>query len=136
MVKSKLALLGGEPTIRKDFPRSNSIGREEIDAAVSVLKSGVLSRFLGCWDEDFYGGPRVQAFEQAWAQHFKVRHAVSVNSATSGLIAALGAIGIEPGDEVIVSAWTMCASATAILMWNAIPVFSDIEPETFNLDLQ
>jgi dTDP-4-amino-4,6-dideoxygalactose transaminase len=50
------------------------------------------------------------------------------------LIAAVGAIGIEPGDEVIVTPWTMCASATAILHWNAIPVFADIEPETFNLD--
>ena len=49
---------------------------------------------------------------------------------------ALGAIGIEPGDEVIVSTWTMCASATSILIWNAIPVFADIEDETFNLDPQ
>jgi len=57
-----------------------------------------------------------------------------VNSWTSGLIAAIGAIGIEPGDEVIVSPWTMSASATAILHWNAIPVFADIEIETFNLD--
>src|SRR5262249_27529008 len=65
---------------------------------------------------------------------FGVRHAVAVNSATSGLIAAVGAAGIEPGDEVIVSPWTMAASATAILVWNAIPVFADIEPDTFNLD--
>jgi dTDP-4-amino-4,6-dideoxygalactose transaminase len=63
-----------------------------------------------------------------------VKHAVTVNSWTSGLIAAVGAIGIEPGDEVIVTPWTMCATATAILHWNAIPVFADIEPETFNLD--
>jgi dTDP-4-amino-4,6-dideoxygalactose transaminase len=52
----------------------------------------------------------------------------------SGLITAVGAIGIEPGDEIIVSPWTMCASATAILHWNAIPVIADIEPETFCLD--
>jgi dTDP-4-amino-4,6-dideoxygalactose transaminase len=57
-----------------------------------------------------------------------------VNSNTSGLIAAVGAVGIEPGDEVIVSPWTMSASATAILVWNGIPVFADIEEETFNLD--
>jgi perosamine synthetase len=50
------------------------------------------------------------------------------------LIAVVGAIGIEPGDEVIGPPWTMCASATAILHWNAIPVFADIERETFNLD--
>ena len=53
---------------------------------------------------------------------------------TSGLVAAMGAIGLEPGDEVIVTPWTMVATATAILHWNAIPVFADIDPETFNLD--
>ena len=47
------------------------------------------------------------------------------------MVAAVGAIGIEPGDEVIVPTWTMCATATAILHWNAIPVFADIEDETF-----
>ena len=52
---------------------------------------------------------------------------------TSGLIAAVGAAGIEPGDEVIVPTWTMCASASAILAWNAIPVFADIDPLSFNL---
>jgi dTDP-4-amino-4,6-dideoxygalactose transaminase len=50
------------------------------------------------------------------------------------LIAAIGAIGIEPGDEIIVSPWTMSASATAILHWNAIPVFADIEPNTYCID--
>ena len=114
--------------------RYNAIGREELAAVKEVLQSGVLSRFLGCWDPDFYGGERVKAFEIAWAEHFSCRHAVTVNSNTSGLIAALGAVGIEPGDEVIVSPWTMSASATSILVWNAIPVFVDVEDETFNLD--
>jgi dTDP-4-amino-4,6-dideoxygalactose transaminase len=49
---------------------------------------------------------------------------------------ALGAIGLEPGDEVIVSPWTMSASATSILVWNAIPVFADIEEKTFNIDIK
>src|SRR3970282_2035069 len=77
---------------------------------------------------------KVREFERDWSAFFGVKHAVTVNSATSGLIAAVGAIGIEPGDEVIVSPWTMCASATAILVWNAIPVFADIEADTFCLD--
>ncbi len=114
--------------------RYNAIGQEELAGVKEVLRSGVLSRFLGCWDPDFYGGEHVKAFEKAWAEHFSTRHAVTVNSNTSGLIAALGAVGIEPGDEVIVSPWTMSASATSILVWNAIPVFADIEDETFNLD--
>ena len=76
----------------------------------------------------------MKEFERQCEDYFGVKHAVTVNSWTSGLIAAVGAIGIEPGDEVIVTPWTMCASATAILHWNAIPVFADIEPNTFNLD--
>jgi len=130
----KLALHGGPKTISKPFKRYNPIGKEEVVAAKKVVESGVLSKFLGCWDPDFYGGPMVQKFERACEKYFKVKHAVTVNSWTSGLVAAVGAIGIEPGDEVIVSPWTMCASATAILHWNAIPVFADIEPETFCLD--
>lgn len=129
-----LALLGGPKLIEQPFRRYNSIGAEEVVAAKEVVESGVLSKFLGVWHEDFYGGPKVREFERASEKYFDVKHAVTVNSATSGLIAAIGAIGIEPGDEVIVSPWTMCASATAILHWNAIPVFADIEAETFNLD--
>lgn len=130
----KLALFGGPKTIQTTFKRYNSMGDEEVEAAKRVVESGVLSRFLGAWHEDFYGGDKVREFEKACKTFFGVKHAVTVNSATSGLIAAIGAIGIEPGDEVIVSPWTMCASATAILHWNAIPVFADIEPETFNID--
>ena len=133
MDKLKLALLGGDKIINKKFNSYNSIGKEEVYAAKSVIETGVLSKFLGCWDPDFYGGSKVQEFERAWEKHFNVKHAVTVNSWTSGLIAAVGAIDIEPGDEIIVSPWTMCASATAILHWNAIPVFADIEIETFNL---
>ncbi len=133
-ISERLAFLGGEKTIKSPFKRYNSIGSEEVEAAKKVIESGMLSKFLGCWDPDFYGGPKVQEFERACESYFGVKHAVTVNSATSGLIAAIGAIGIEPGDEVIVSPWTMCASATAILHWNAIPVFADIELETYCLD--
>ncbi len=134
MDNEKLALLGGPKTIASPFRRYNPIGKEELDAAQSVIESGVLSKFIGAWNEDFYGGPKVKEFERQCEHYFGVKHAVTVNSWTSGLIAAVGAIGIEPGDEVIVSPWTMCASATAILCWNAIPVFADIEPDTFCLD--
>jgi perosamine synthetase len=129
----KLALFGGSKTITRPFRKYNSIGVEEVEAAKEVIESGVLSQFLGVWHEDFYGGPKVREFERAAAQYFGVKHAVTVNSWTSGLVAAVGAIGIEPGDEVIVTPWTMSASATAILHWNAIPVFADIDPETYNL---
>lgn len=130
----KLALFGGPKAIDQPFVRYNPIGSEEVQAAKAVVESGVLSQFIGAWHEDFNGGPKVREFERACETYFGVRHAITVNSWSSGLTAAVGAIGIEPGDEVIVSPWTMCSSATAILHWNAIPVFADIEPDTFCLD--
>lgn len=134
MIKKTLAIYGGQKVITRKFSRYNSIGSEEVSAAKSVIESGVLSQFLGVWHKEFYGGPKVLEFEKYCAEFFDVKHAITVNSWTSGLIAAVGAIGIEPGDEIIVSPWTMCASATAILHWNAIPVFADIDPQTFCID--
>ena len=133
-MNEKLALHGGPKTITKQFVKYNSIGSEEVEAVKKVVESGILSQFIGSWDPDFYGGPKVQEFERQCEAYFKVKHVVTVNSWTSGLIAAVGAIGIEPGDEIIVSPWTMCATATAIIHWNAIPVFADIESNTFNID--
>lgn len=129
-----LALLGGPKLINYTFRPYNTIGLEEAEAVKKVIESGLLSQFLGSWHPDFFGGPKVKEFERKAESFFGVKHAVTFNSWTSGLVAAIGAIGIEPGDEVIVSPWTMAASATAILHWNAIPVFADIETETFCLD--
>lgn len=133
-MNEKLALLGGPVTITQPFRRYSPIGAEEVKAAKEVIESGVLSQFIGAYHPDFLGGPKVKEFEAKCASYFGVKHAVTVNSWTSGLIAAVGAIGIQPGDEVIVTPWTMCASATAILHWNAIPVFADIDPNTFCID--
>lgn len=130
----KLAIFGGPKAVGSSLKPYNSIGKEEADAVKGVIESGVLSRYLGTWSPDFYGGDKVKEFERNCEEFFGVKHAVTVNSWTSGLTAAVGAIGIEPGDEVIVTPWTMCATATAILHWNAIPVFADIDPITFNLD--
>ncbi|MHB9101237.1 MAG: DegT/DnrJ/EryC1/StrS family aminotransferase [Sulfuricella sp.] len=130
---AKLAINGGTPVRTTPFPLYVTIGEEEKRAVMEVLDSTVLSKFLGTWSPDFYGGPRVQKLEREWAEYFGIRHAVSVNSATSGLYAAVGATGIGPGDEVIVSPYTMTASATAALVYGGIPVFADIDPETFCL---
>ena len=130
---SQLALIDGKPVIADSFTPIQTIGEEELSVATEVLKSGNLSGFFGSWSDRFYGGPQVRQFEEEWAALFEVDHAVSFNSWTSGLVAAVGAIGISPGDEVIVSPWTMTASAAAILAWNAIPVFADISPMTYNL---
>ena len=63
-----------------------------------------------------------------------MKYAISVNSWTSGLYTIMGAIGIKNGDEVITTPWTMCCTATSALHWNGIPIFCDIEPETFNIN--
>ncbi len=131
---STLAINGGDPIRTKKFPAYRVIGQEEKEAVARVMDSGILSRYLGCWHEDFYGGSEVQAFEKEWAEYFGVKHAFAVNSCSSGLIAAIGALDIGPGDEVIVSPYSMCVSATAPLWYGAIPVFADIEPDYFCLD--
>jgi len=131
---SKLAIHGGRPLRQAPFPTYVTLGEEEKRAVMEVMDSQVLSDFLGTWSDKFYGGSRVQALERAWEAYFGVKHAVSVNSATSGLYAAIGAAGIGPGDEVIVSPFTMSASATPPLVYGAVPVFADIDTETFCLD--
>lgn len=128
---SGLAINGGTPVRTKLFPAYNSIGAEEKEAALRVLDSGRLSQFIGAWHEDFLGGPEVRQFEQEWATRFGATHAVTVNSATSGLYAAVGACGLGPGDEVIVSPYTMSASAVTPVIYGAVPVFADIDEETF-----
>ncbi|WP_252231543.1 DegT/DnrJ/EryC1/StrS family aminotransferase [Clostridium sp. ZBS15] len=133
---SILAINGGKKVRERLFPAYNPIGKEEKEAVEKVLNKGKLSRFLGTWHEDFYGGEEVKALEKEWAEKFGVKYAISVNSATSALYCAVGAAGIGPGDEVIVSPYTMTASASAALVYNAIPVFADIEENYFCLDVK
>src|SRR2546426_1230599 len=131
---SKLAILGGTPVRTKLWPGYRTVGEEEKRAVAEVIDSGVLSGYQGAWDPAFYGGRRVRKFEEAWAKYFAVKHALAINSACSGLYAAVGALGLEPGDEVIVTPYTMSASAMAILVYGGIPVFADIRDDTFCLD--
>lgn len=133
MSKELLALHGGTPVITSPLACFKSIGEDEVAVVSDVIRGGVLSAYIGAPGPGFMGGTRVKAFEQQAADYFGVKHAVAVNSWTSGLIAAIGAIGLEPGDEVITTPWTMAATATAILHWNGIPVFADIDPDTFNI---
>jgi perosamine synthetase len=133
-MSATLAIHGGSPVRTRPFPPQATIDEEERRAVLEVLDSGVLSQFLGEWSADFMGGPKVLACEDAFAQWLGAQHAVAVNSATTGLHVALAAAGIGPGDEVIVSPYTMSASAAVIVLQNAIPVFADVEDETFGLD--
>lgn len=132
----KLAIHGGNPVLGNPLPPYNSIGNEELEAVIKVVKSGCLSGFYGSWGDHFLGGPAVRAFEENWSKKFKAKYAVSVNSASSALLIALGAINISPGDEVILPPYTMSATAMSPLVYGGIPVFVDIEPETFCLDIE
>ncbi len=96
----------------------------EIQSAVSdVIRSG-----------QFVLGPQVRAFESEIAESLSVKHAIACNSGTDALVLGLRALGIGPGDEVITTPFTFYATAEAISLVGAEPVFVDIEPRTFNID--
>jgi perosamine synthetase len=98
------------------------IGEEEKQAVLEVLDSGIIAQ-----------GPRVKAFEEAFAEMCGVQHAIATTSGTTALHVALLANGIGEGDEVITTPFTFIASANSILYTSARPVFVDIDPITFNI---
>jgi len=133
-----LAINGGTPVRTKPWLDNFTTNEDEKAAVLRVLDSGYLSLFEGSHTPDFpfsfRGGPEVQALESEWCALYGCNYAVSVNSATSGLYAAIGALGLGYGDEVIVSPYTMSACAIAPLIYGAIPVFADVDPESGCLD--
>ena len=132
--REKLALFGGQPTLKELFPIYNSLGKEEERAVNIVMKEKVISDFIGRSGEKFLGGKYVLKFEKEMCKKFQVKYTVSFNSATTALQAAVAALGIGPGDEVITSPYTMSATASAILLNNAIPVFADVDLDNCYLD--
>ena len=100
------------------------INEEEWQALKEPLLSGWLTQ-----------GPKVAAFEQAFADRHQVKHAIATTSCTTALHLILTALGISPGDEVIVPAFTWIATANVVLYCGATPIFVDVNRETFNLDI-
>lgn len=131
---SPLALHGGPKTRTEPWAPIHNLGQEEVDAVTRVLREGPLSGFLASAGEGFLGGKEVQAFEREVEAFFGVAHAVTFNSATTALHGAIAALGIGPGDEVIVPPYTMSASVMAVLANGAVPIFADLDPRTFCLD--
>ena len=125
---------GREAGQGKAIPWVGTMGKEEKEAVLEVMDTGVLSDFLANSGDKFLGGKKVKELEAAFAERFHSRHAISVNSATTALHTAVAACGIGPGDEVLVSPYTMVASASAILMNGGIPVFVDIDENTYTMN--
>ncbi len=111
-----------QPTKRTVHISLPSFGEEEWHALKAPLESGWVTQ-----------GPAVAAFEKEFAARHKVKHAIAVTSATTGLHLALAALGIGPGDEVIVPGFTWIATANVVLYCGATPVFADVDPVTFNV---
>jgi dTDP-4-amino-4,6-dideoxygalactose transaminase len=104
-------------------PEIDAYWTEYTEAMASVLKSG-----------QFINGPETVAFEKEAAQYLGVKHAIGVNSGTDALVIGLRAMGIGPGDEVITTPFTFYATAEAVSLVGATPIFVDIEPTGFNID--
>ena len=152
-MKYKLALLDGKPIRTKEFKSKPYITEGSIERVASLMREGRLSRFIGSpvsgskeiiglkssevnkinYEFSVLGGESVRKFENDWSNIHQVDYSIAVNSATSGLTTAILALDIEPGDEVICSPFSFTASATSIIAANAVPVFADIDLETFCL---
>jgi perosamine synthetase len=121
----KPALLGGTPVRTAAFPSWPVQDARDEQALLGTLKSGKWGRL---------GGAQVKAFEAQYAKVTGTTHCVATANGTSALLTALAAMGIGAGDEVIVPPYTFVATINAVLMLNALPVFVDTDPATFQID--
>jgi len=128
---TKLAISGGPKTRSNPFPKHPVIGKEEKDQIMQVLESGNISTFIASPGENFLGGKKIKEFEDKFSKKIGTQFGVAFNSASSALHAAVVAVGVKPGDEVIVPPTTFTSTATCALMHNAIPVFCDIKSDTY-----
>lgn len=123
---SKLALLGGKKAVGKPFVQWPVYDECDVAAVDAVLRSGKWFR---------YDGEKNAEFEKVFAGHCGVRHALAVTNGTAALEISLAALGVGPGDEVIVPSYTFYSTASAVLFVGATPVFCDIDAESYNLNL-
>lgn len=120
----KLAIDGGKPTRTKSFPKWPVWDETELNKIRDVLESGV-------WG---IGGSNVPEFEQKFASYVGAEYGICLTSGTTALEVALKAADVGHGDEVIVPPYTFMATASSVLMVNAVPVFADVDPETYNIN--
>ncbi len=121
----KPARLGGKPVRTEPFPSWPVFDQSEEQALLNTVRSA--QWFRG-------GGKNVNRFEEAYAELMGAKFCVGTSSGTSALLTSLNVLGVGPGDEVILPPYTFVACVNAILMLNALPVFVDTDPDTFQID--
>jgi perosamine synthetase len=151
--KNQLAILGGSPVRVKIFQSEPMVGEEEVQLVSDLIRKKQFSKFAGSpihgtyellevksndlftgkVSANFLGGEYVRKLEKIWAEITTQDYAISVNSATSGLTSALLSLGLEPGSEVITTPFSFTATCAAIIAANCVPIFCDIDPDTFCL---
>ena len=123
--EGKPAILGGTPVRAGKFPSWPVAGADEEDLLIQVLRSGK-------WNRN--DGGKVREFERQFASKLGAKHCLATTNGTSSLIISLAALGVGPGDEVIVPPYTFVATVNAVLMMHAMPVFADTDVDTFQVD--
>jgi dTDP-4-amino-4,6-dideoxygalactose transaminase len=153
-MSEKLAIFGGTPVRTKPWLVEPMTDEDEERMVLGAMREKSYSRYIGAaapnleqilrltseeaariadyWH--FLGGTNVRAFAAEFAQAMGSTYAIPVNAATTGLSVALAAAGVGPGDEVIVPAVSYTATASAVLLFNSIPVFADVDPDSFCID--
>jgi perosamine synthetase len=124
---SKLAIEGGTPVRTRPLPGGKKVGKEELKELIDVIDSGCLYR---------WGGSKVVQFEKDFAELHGVSHAVASNSGTSSIHVGIAMLDPAPGDEVITCPVTDLGSILPIIFQNCIPIFADLDPETYNMDIE
>ena len=154
-MKSKLAIFGGKKTIKKQIKNKPFIDEKDLKLVSKLMKQGRFSRFVGSpipgtkdeigkkskdleisLNEDSYsflGGSYVRSFEAANAKLVDADYAISVNSATSGIVTALLALNLKQNSKIVTTPYSFSATAASIRLANLQPVFCDIDIETFNI---
>ncbi|MEK7436908.1 MAG: DegT/DnrJ/EryC1/StrS aminotransferase family protein [Pseudomonadota bacterium] len=120
----RLALEGGAPVRKGPFAPWPEFAADEIEAVASVLRSGKVN---------YWTGEQSREFEREFARYVGVKYAVALNNGTAALELALYALGVGPGDEVVVPSKTFIATASCVVRAGATPVVADIDPESQNL---
>ncbi len=127
---AKLAINGGKPCVSKParikWPVTSEVDAKHVAEVVRNPK--------GNWCRLAPGDDEVTNFEKEWAKFQDAKHALLINNGTVAIECALQAVGIKPGDEVIVPAITFIASASGVLMARGLPVFADVDPKTCQID--